>query len=234
MSYGAAKKAIAAFAECREAGSLGSRLPSSGVTYDTIVAVAEAAVKESPTSFNCQDTRVLTLLGGDHERYWRLFLNNPCLTMAERIRIEQHLLPAMGTMLLFVDNDVVQGLCSTYPTYAKELPMYATQGVAMAVTAVWSALCTIDKSLGAVDCHFGYPVAPAERAVDEAKRLKLNPGFPREMSVPESWLLVSELVFGSVERAPCEVAEVEDSRRCMVFSDTYTSVQVCAPVQQGM
>lgn len=224
MSFEAGKQAVAAFAQRRSAGALGSRLPpQSGVTYDSIIAVAEEAVKESPTSFNCQETRVITLLGSAHQRYWQRVLTSPGTTESEGRRIQSALLPAMGSLLFFVDGASVQGLCRQFPAYAAELPFYAVQGAAMAIMAAWTAISSLDASLGAMTCYYGCGPIAVDAGVKEGE---LHPGYPSDMGVPGSWRPIAELVFGSVEKAACEVAAVEDSHRFMLFSDTYTSVPI--------
>lgn len=66
MSYAELKKA----AETRRSiYALNKNLP---VPAAEVVSVVEHAVKHTPSSFNSQSTRVIVLLGAEHEKLWQL------------------------------------------------------------------------------------------------------------------------------------------------------------------
>lgn len=238
MSYHAGKDTVAHFNKCREASALGSRLPdsdssSSVVTYDTIMTAVERSLKVSPSSFNSQDTRIVALLGADHVGYWRLVcerLRSTCgekassrAAEAECDHIEKAVIPAMGTLLYLINDETVNATCAAYPAYAASFPGYAEQSAAMAASAAWTAISTLDSSLGAMPVYYGAPVVVDAKSTAAAKAKGLNPAFPAAMAIPAGWHLSTEFVFGSVEETPKPAAVIPTNHQVMVFSSDYVS-----------
>ncbi|MBJ6751855.1 nitroreductase family protein [Geomonas anaerohicana] len=149
------------------------------------------AVQYVPSSFNSQSSRVLILLGPQHDRLWDLTKQElkkivpPESFAATEQKLDSAFRSGYGSILYFEDTAVVQGLQEQYPAYSDNFPVWAEQSSGMLQFAVWTALEA--EGWGASLQHYN-PVI--DSAVQE------------EWSVPASWKLVAQMPFGSPEAEP--------------------------------
>ena len=102
---------------------------------------------------------------------------------------------AAGTVLLFEDMSVVEGLQAQFPAYAENFPIWADHANAMIQYALWTTLATL--KVGANLQHYN-PV------IDDA--------VAKTWNIPSNWKLRAQLVFGGIG-APAgekEYAPIED------------------------
>lgn len=180
MSYAELKKA----AETRRSiYALNKNLP---VPAAEVVSVVEHAVKHTPSSFNSQSTRVIVLLGAEHEKLWQLTEKAlAAIVPADKFQATRDKLASFaagaGTMLFFEDQDVVKSLQEKFALYAENFPIWAEHTDAMHQYAIWTALASL--GVGASLQHYN-PVI--DQAVAETWK------------VPASWKLRAQLVFGGI------------------------------------
>jgi len=160
---------------------------SSPISNDRIVELVNFAVKHCPSSFNSQSTRALVVLGDHHDKVWQIAKDKiKAIVPAENWPASEQRLNgfqnAYGTVLMFEDQAVVKGLQDNIPLYAEHFPTWAEHAHGLTVFTIWTALSA--EGLGASLQHYN-PLIDADVA--------------KEFSLPESWKLRAQLVFGKPE-----------------------------------
>ncbi len=166
----------------------------------------QAAIKQSPSSFNSQSSRAVILFGAQHEKFWgfvkgtlKTYTKDADSAAKTYAKIDSFA-AGVGTVLFFEDQDVIAGLQANFPSYADNFPIWSEHSTAIAQFATWTALHT--AGLGASLQHYN-PI------VDQQVHSEWN--------VPENWKLRAQLVFGSVEGEPKEKTYIHDAERFKVF-----------------
>lgn len=172
---------------------------------EEIIDLIQDVVKESPTAFNSQTQRVVTLFGPAHEKLWDLTAEalkplTPAEAYPNTLKKIQGFKNGLGTVLFFEDQSVVKGLQEQFSLYADNFPVWSEQASGLTTENVWVALSI--AGLGANLQHYN-PV------IDDA--------VAKEWNIPADWKLRSQLVFGSVE-SPAQAKEyIDDADRFKVF-----------------
>ncbi|MDQ0207806.1 nitroreductase family protein [Alkalicoccobacillus murimartini] len=154
------------------------------VSDDRIVEVVHHAVKHVPSAFNSQSTRVIVLLGAEHDKFWNLTTETlRKVVPAENFGATQEKMDLFsngyGTVLFFEDEEVVKGLQEQFALYADNFPVWSEQTSGMHQFAVWTGLEI--EGFGATLQHYN-PL------VDEDVK--------KEWHVPASWKLRAQMPFG--------------------------------------
>ena len=170
-----------------------------------IESVIQEAVKQSPSSFNSQTSRVVTLFGQSHDKFWDIVLETlrkigPAAAFEGTSGKIASFKAGHATVLFYEDQDVVKSLQEQFALYADNFPVWSEHSTAIAQFAVWTALA--EQNIGASLQHYN-PI------VDEEVYAEWN--------VPASWKLRAQLVFGSVEGEAKEKGFVDDAVRFKVF-----------------
>lgn len=155
------------------------------VSDERIQEIVNEAVKHTPSSFNSQSARVVVLLGEQHDKLWNITENTlkaivpeeQFTPTAEKMAMFRN---GYGTVLFFEDQEVIEGLQTTFAAYADNFPGFSLQSAGMLQFVIWTAL-SID-GLGATLQHYN-PLID-----DEVKK---------EWNIPTSWKLLAEMPFGS-------------------------------------
>lgn len=164
--------------------ALNKNLPLSTAQIDDIV---KHAVLHTPSSFNSQSSRVVVLHGSEHEKLWELTTKAlQAIVPAENFAQTQSKLDmfkaAAGTVLLFEDMSVVEGLQAQFPSYADNFPVWADHANAMIQYALWTTFAA--AQIGANLQHYN-PI------IDEA--------VAQTWDIPSTWKLRAQLVFGGIQ-----------------------------------
>ncbi|KAH9909570.1 Nitroreductase [Xylariomycetidae sp. FL2044] len=156
-----------------------------GVSKDRIQDIVKDALKEVPSSFNSQTTRVVVLFGDEHDKLWDFTTTilkaivpaDAWESSAARMAMFK---AAAGTILFFEDQKVIDTFQEKYALYADKFPIWATQSDAMLQFTLWTALEA--EGLGANLQHY-------------------NPLIDQKVAetwgVPADWKLNAQLVFGA-------------------------------------
>lgn len=141
-------------------------------------------VRESPSAFNSQSSRVVILHNDEHIKFWTIVKDIlreivPAENFAPTDEKINGFMAGAGTVLFFEDQDVIKGLQEQFPIYADKFPVFAANSAGMAQLAVWTALA--EKDIGASLQHYN-PI------IDEAVRKAWN--------LPASWELSAQMPFG--------------------------------------
>ncbi len=176
------------------------------VDQTTIEETIREAVKQSPSSFNSQTSRVVTLYGESHTKFWNIVRE----TLRKIVPAEafegtnakiDSFAAGFGTALFYEDQDVVKGLQEQFALYADNFPVWSEHSSAIAQFATWTALSEI--GVGASLQHYN-PIIDEEVA--------------QTFDIPANWKLRAQLVFGSIEAAAGEKTYMDDAARFKTFN----------------
>ena len=131
-----------AMAHRRSYYSIGS---DSSVLDEEIVHIIREAVKNVPSAFNSQSTRIVLLLGDEHKKLWNIVKE----TLKARIsaeafakteaKIDGCFASGHGTVLYFEDTSVVKKLQEAFPSYRIISPL--GRSIPPLCTSLPSGLC---------------------------------------------------------------------------------------------
>ncbi|PWN49924.1 Nitroreductase [Violaceomyces palustris] len=171
-----------------------------------VTELVQEAVKHSPSSFNSQSSRVVILLGKEHDDYWNEIVPQELKKVASPDKLQTGLdrvktfQPGYGTILFFEDEKVIDEFREKVPSFSDRFTTWSLHSTGMAQLSVWIALET--EGYGANLQHYG-------NLSQEAIKLKYD--------LPKSWSLQAELVFGHIEAPPKQKGFVPDGERVKVF-----------------
>jgi len=194
---------IEAIQKRRTIYSLGRNLSQ---TEDHLAEVIKSAVRESPSAFNSQSTRVAILFDNAHKQLWTIVNDE----LRGRVKDETAwrntetkiaaFNAALGTVLFFEDQDVVKALQEKFPSYADKFPTWSEHAHGIAAHNVWAALA--QEGIGASLQHYN-PI------IDE--------DVARTFNIPPSWSLRAEMPFGSIEGPASDKTYMPDEDRFRIF-----------------
>lgn len=175
------------------------------LSKEQIETIIRDAVRESPSSFNSQTSRVVTLYGEAHTQFWNIVRETlrqivPAEAFAGTNAKIDSFAAGYGTVLFYEDQNVVKGLQEQFALYADNFPVWSEHSSAIAQFAVWTALA--EKGIGASLQHYN-PIVDAEVA--------------QAFNVPEHWKLRAQLVLGSIEAPAGEKTYIDDAERFKSF-----------------
>lgn len=148
--------------------------------------IISEAIKNTPSAFNSQTTRIVLLLGDKHNRLWDLTTEVlKAIVPANDFESTQQKMNGFrggyGTVLFFEDFSIVEALQQQFPTYREKFPEWAQHTNAMHQYVIWTAFEA--EGLGANLQHYN-PL------IDEKVK--------SEWSLPESWKLIAQMPFGKL------------------------------------
>jgi len=166
----------------------------------------QSAVRETPSSFNSQSSRVVILLGAEHDKYWEEVVLGALKKVTDdegfnhaKGRIDGFK-AAYGTVLFYEDQDTVAGMQEKYAAYKDLFPLWSSHSSGMAQIHTWTALEL--AGYGASLQHYG--------------NLTQEP-LSELHSIPKTWKLQSELVFGSVKAPAGEKTYMSNDERFKII-----------------
>ena len=171
-----------------------------------IESVIQEAVKQSPSSFNSQTTRVVTLFGQSHDKFWDIVLETlrkivPAAAFEGTSGKIASFKAGHATVLFYEDQDVVKSLQEQFALYADNFPVWSEHSTAIAQFAVWTALA--EHNIGASLQHYN-PIVDEEVA--------------STFDIPANWKLRAQLVLGSIEAGAGEKTYIDDAVRFKTFN----------------
>lgn len=182
--------------------TLGNTISLSEAELEDLV---KEAVKESPSSFNSQTSRVVILFDDASKKLWDITKEalRP-LTPAENFPNTEAKLDSFaagkGTILFYEDHDIVKNLQEQFELYADNFPIWSEHSTGIAQHSVWVALA--QENIGASLQHYN-PV------IDDA--------VAKEWDIPAAWVLRAQMPFGSIEAPAGEKEYMNDADRFRTF-----------------
>ena len=176
------------------------------LTPEQIESVIKEAVNLSPSAFNSQTSRIVTLFGDSHLQFWNIVRETLRKIVPEaafegtNTKINSFA-AGYGTVLFYEDQDVVKSLQEQFALYADNFPVWSEHSSAIAQFAVWTALS--EQNIGASLQHYN-PIVDAEIA--------------EIFDIPANWKLRAQLVFGSIEAPAGEKTFMAEADRFKTFN----------------
>ncbi|WP_261809500.1 nitroreductase family protein [Levilactobacillus humaensis] len=176
------------------------------LSQDDLVTLIKNSVKQGPSSFNNQTTRVAILFGDSHEELWDIVINRlkqevPDADAFKRTEAKINgFKAAYGTVLFFTETKTVAKFEHDFPLYAANFQDWSEQSQGNAQYAVWTALA--ENGVGANLQHYN-PL------IDDDVRSTFN--------IPASWRLRAEMDFGSIEAPADDKDYMSDDERFLIF-----------------
>lgn len=183
--------------------SIGKNIP---LAPDKIEEIIKDAVRNSPSAFNSQTSRIVTLYGESHTKFWNI-VRETLRKMVPEDAFEKtdtkinSFAAGYGTVLFYEDQDVVKSLQEQFALYADHFPVWSEHSTGIAQFAVWTALA--EHHIGASLQHY-HPVIDDE--------------VEKTFEIPKSWKLRAQLVFGSIEAPAGEKTFMDDKLRFKTFN----------------
>ena len=170
-----------------------------------IVGLVEDSVRNAPSAFNSQSSRVVVLLGKEHDRLWDITTEAlrvivPEASFASTAQKMEAFRGGYGTILFFEEQSTVQGLQNQFPLYSDNFPIWSLESSGMVQYLVWAALEA--EGYGASLQHYN-PL------IDEKVSAAWN--------IPKSWKLLAQMPFGKPLEQPDEKSFLPVSDRVKVF-----------------
>ncbi|WP_168525508.1 nitroreductase family protein [Acinetobacter sp. A3] len=183
--------------------AIGKNVPVDQATIENTI---KQAVRLSPSAFNSQSSRVVTLYGASHTQFWNIVLETlrkmvPAEAFANTEAKINSFAAGFGTALFYEDQNVVKALQEQFPLYADNFPVWSEHSTGIAQVAAWTALAEIN--VGASLQHYN-PIIDEEVA--------------QTFEIPVNWKLRGQLVFGSIEAPAGEKTFMDDAERFKTFN----------------
>lgn len=177
----------------------------STISDDRIIEIINEAVKYAPSAFNSQSSRVIVLLGGNHDKLWDVTKEElrkivPVDQFAGTEAKINSFKNGYGTVLFFEDNNVVKGLQEKFPLYKDKFPVWSQQSNGMLQYVIWNSLEL--EGLGASLQHYN-PL--------------IDNQIKKQWNVEESWNLIAQMPFGKPIAPPNEKVFQPLEERIKVF-----------------
>lgn len=158
------------------------------MTDQQLTELIETVTELTPDSFNMKSARVVTVLGKKHEELWdKIYDIYEGKVPREKIDGFRN---GYGTILYFIDTDVVKSYQKQVAKYVENFPVWTNQANGMLQYNIWTALSA--KKMGACLLHYN-PV------IDEEIR--------QIYQLPESFQLIAQMPFGGIAKE----AKVKDT-----------------------
>lgn len=179
---------------------------ASPVTDAALREIVEHALKHAPSAFNSQSSRLVLLLGEQHDKLWEITRESlRKLVPASQFAATDEKITAFrngyGTVLFFEDQPTVTGLQERFPLYAANFPVWSEHASGMLQYIIWTAL--EDVGFGASLQHYA-PVI--EAAVKQT------------WTLPAEWKLIAQMPFGKPTAPPGEKEFKPLTERLRVFA----------------
>lgn len=168
----------------RSVYSLNKNIP---VFEDKVFDLVRDAVRYVPDAFNMKSQRVIVIFGDKHEKFWNAVYDELVKHTGGPIPRERidSFAAAFGTILYFYDVAAVEETRRQYPLYAENFHDWVMQSNGMLQFAIWTGLA--EMGVGANLQHYN-PV--------------IDKMVTQMFDLPESWVLVAEMPFGGITKAP--------------------------------
>lgn len=169
--------------------SLGNHPDLSQAEINALIA---DAVMYTPSAFNSQSARVVTLYGDEHHKFWNLTLQAlKALTPAEKFKSTEQKISSFaagcGTVLFFEDTTTVKDLQHRFPLYSRNFPVWSEQSNAMLQFALWCLFA--EHNIGASLQHYSPLV---------------DSFVQKEWLISPEWQLIAQMPFGNITATPDE------------------------------
>ncbi|UZJ54352.1 hypothetical protein CBS101457_003672 [Exobasidium rhododendri] len=171
-----------------------------------LIELIQEAVRESPSSFNSQTSRIVILLGEEHDSYWQNIVLSSLRKVTDDAGFEHAkgridgFKAGYGTVLFYEDQKTIEQFQSKFAAYKDLFPLWSAHASGYAQSNTWIAL----ELAG-----YGANLQHYNNLTSEHIAEKYN--------VDKAWKLNAELVFGSPKGAAGDKTYIDNAERFKVF-----------------
>lgn len=175
------------------------------IPEEEITAIVREIVRQSPSAFNSQSSRVAILYTESSKKFWDIaFSAVKAVCAPDRVAQLKEKMDSFaagyGTILFFDDENVTNAAAADFPQYAKNFPVWAQQANGMLQYAVWTALSI---------SGFGVNLQHYNPIIDNAER--------DEFGFPMRWKLIAQMPFGTPLEMPAPKQALNVDSRVIVL-----------------
>ncbi len=179
----------------------------SNISDEKIIDIIHQIVKNAPSAFNSQSTRLVVLLGENHKKLWNI-VKSTLKDIAKsdeafaktEAKINNSFLAGYGTVLFYEDQETVKKLQAQFPSYKENFTIWSQHTSAIHQILVWVAL--EDEGFGASLQHYNPLI---DSAIEE------------EWGIDPNWKLIAQMPFGIPSAEPGEKSCLNVEDRVKVF-----------------
>lgn len=172
---------------------------------EEITTIIKDIVRETPSSFHSQSSRIVVLFDEEHDALWEITRevlreivgNDNFEATSQKI---DSFKAAKGTVLFYEDKEPIEALQEKFPLYADNFPVWSEHSTGLTQYAVWLALA--EANIGASLQHYN-PI--------------IDDKVAERWDIPSSWVLRAQMPFGSIETPATEKNYIDDDVRFKVF-----------------
>ncbi len=183
--------------------NLSNKIPITNLKLENII---KQALKNTPSAFNSQSSRLVLLYNQKHILFWNdivlntLRNNIPQSKLINSVKRIESFTNAYGTILYFEDYNTIKKLESKYPEYTSYINIWANQSNAMLQYIIWTMFA--ENNIGANLQHYN-PI------IDE----KLAQTF----NINTSWTLIAQMPFGGILKKADKKTNAETKERFKIL-----------------
>ena len=175
------------------------------VTQERVQEIVEQALLYTPTAFNSQSARILTLFGEHHQKLWDITRETlrkivPADAFPQTEQKLDSFAAGAGTILVFEDMSVVESLQAQFALYKDNFPIWSLESNGMLQLVIWTAL--EQEGLGVSLQHY-------DPLIDDEVKSRWD--------IPASWKLLGQMPFGAKTAEPDEKPKLPVKDRLKVF-----------------
>lgn len=175
------------FAKRHSFYEINNQLP---IQASEMISLIKKSLQLYPSPYNSQSARIIALMGDKHLAFWEL-VKQELLKSATQDKFDginkriSSFAKGFGTLLYFIETDIVQKQEQQMPLYAINFKNWAYQSNAILQFMIWSALA--DYNIGASLQHYN-PL--------------INNAVYKTFDLPKTWELTAQMPFGGIDVTP--------------------------------
>ncbi len=180
--------------------------PESPISDAQIEELLRFVLKNTPSAFNSQSTRLVLLLHEHHAKLWRIVKRTLRAAVSEEEfaraaeKVDRSFAAGYGTVLFYEDTTVIRSMQQRFPLYAGNFPAWSEHTSAMHQLTTWSLL----ENVG-----FGASLQHYNPLIDK--------DVQAEWHLPEEWRLIAQMPFGLPAAPPSDKTFEPLEARMRVF-----------------
>lgn len=168
------------------------------LSQEEVTYLVEDLVELVPDAFNMKSSKVVLAFDDCHDQLWDLIYDAFGGKVA-REKIDSFKAGG-GTILYFIDQDIVKQMEENFPTYAANFGTWSQQASGMLQMTIWTALA--EEGIGANVQHYNPLIDDAVKDL---------------FQVPDNYLLVAQMPFGGIIDRPEDKEKEDISKRVKIF-----------------
>ncbi|WP_025755095.1 nitroreductase family protein [Mycoplasmopsis cricetuli] len=161
------------------------------ISEQKLIEDLKTILKESPTSFHGQSTKIIVLLNDKSIHFWNQVKN----LIPDKINNKKFsgFLKAKGTILFFIDKNILQNISQKTSIVYEQIYQFAIQDSAFLQANIWNYF--IEKNIGANLQHYNFP--------------EIDQMIISKYKISSNWSYIAQMPFGGIE-IPAKSIEKND------------------------